>query len=223
MSERQPPKAEIVPVESRDIIPLRSIDELHSLAVNEWAGMDNLIERTQKKVRAHRIKLGHLLLELQQRIDAGENGDLCNFWEWFDEMIPRSRGDATRLMAIAREDDPEAAYQRQLDKQKEYTERHYRKKLGTSSREIEAEPAAQSREIRATPPQSSKIPEPLPPPSKPSRFPEAEGDDAIIEEIAALYERLSWDGRDKAAKRTDDGAAIPRGAHAQGTRSPQRS
>ena len=32
-------------------------------------------------------------------------------------------------------------------------------------------------------------------------FPEAEGDDEIIEEIAALYERLSWGGRDKAAKR----------------------
>jgi hypothetical protein len=123
---------DVVPVKAREIIPLRSIDELHSLAVSEWAGMDNLIERTQKKVRTHRIKIGHLLLELQQRINAGENGDLCDFWEWFDDMIPRSRGDATRLMAIAREDDPEAAYQRRLDKQKEYTERHYRKEAGRS-------------------------------------------------------------------------------------------
>jgi len=137
---------EIVPVEAREIISLRSLDELHSLVVNEWTGMDSLIERTHKKIRAQRIKIGHLLLELQQRIDAGENGDLCNFWEWFDDMIPRSRRDAERLMSFARDDDPEAAYQRQLEKQKEYTERHYRKKFGAlpAPSKAEAEPATLS-------------------------------------------------------------------------------
>jgi hypothetical protein len=193
---------EIVPVEARETIPLRSIEELCAIAISEWNAMDELLERTQKKVQARRIKIGHLLLELQQRIDAGGNGDLCTFWGWYEDTFTRSRRDAERLMAIARDDNPEAAYQRQLEKQKEYNERYHRRRLGAPTRESEAEPTALSPpDIKATPPQSSKMetePEPSP---RPSRFPEADGDDEIIEEIVALYQQLSWGGRDKAATR----------------------
>jgi hypothetical protein len=175
--------SEIAPFEARETIPLRSIDELCAIALSEWNAIDELIERAREKIWARRIKIGHLLLELQQRIDAGENGDLCNFWEWYADMFTRSRSDAERLMTIARDDDPEGAYQRRLEKQKEYTERHYRKKLSAPSSKMEAEP------------------EQVPSPPKPSRFPEADGDDEIIEEIVALYRRLSWGGRDKAATR----------------------
>jgi hypothetical protein len=67
-------------------------------------------------------------------IDSGENGDLCTFWEWFDDMVPgRSRSDAEKMMTIARQPDPELAYQQRLEKQKEYTERHYQRKFGVPS------------------------------------------------------------------------------------------
>jgi hypothetical protein len=184
--------AEVAETKSHDITPLRSIDELYTLVVKEWGGMDELIESARKKVQARRIKIGHLLLELQQRIDAGENGDLCTFWDWFQDMIPRSRSDAEHLMTIARQDDPEAAYQQRLEKQKEYAERHYRKKFGAPPFKAEGQQAL---------PAPSE-PELIPPSPKPkSRFPEADDDDEIIEEIVALYRRLSWGGRDKAAKR----------------------
>jgi hypothetical protein len=186
---------EIVPVEAREIIPLRSIDELCAIALGEWNAMDELIEGARKKVQARRIKIGHLLLELQQRIDAGENGDLCNFWEWYADMFTRSRSDAERMMTIARDDDPEAAYRRRLEKRKEYDDRYHRKRLSVPPREMEAEPAA----AQLSAPKMEA--EPKPPPPKPSRFPEADGDDEIIEEIAALYQRLSWGGRNKAATR----------------------
>jgi len=192
---------EIAPFEARETIPLRSIDELCAVALSEWNAIDELIERAREKIQARRIKIGHLLLELQQRIDAGENGDLCTFWEWYADMFTRSRSDAERLMTIARDDNPEAAYQRRLEQRKEYDDRYHRKRLGAPSREMEAEP--ETPEIRTALPQfeTKAAPEMEPPPPKPSRFPEAEGDDEIIEEIIALYRRLSWGGRDKAATR----------------------
>jgi hypothetical protein len=187
---------EIVPAENREIILPRSIDELCVLALSEWNAMDELIERARKKVQARRIKIGHILLELQQRIDAGENGELCTFWEWYADMFTRSRSDAERLMTIARDEDPEAAYQKRLEKQKEYNDRYYRKKFADpaallSAPEMEAEPA-----VLLAP-----EPELLPPPRSKSRFPEADGDDEIIERMVADFRQLSWGGRDKAAKR----------------------
>ena len=108
-----------------------AVNELHFLLLKHWQGTDDLIAATREKVRIRRIAIGRLLLELQRRIDSGENGDLCNFWEWFDDMVPnRSRSDAEHLMTIARQPDPEVAYQKKLEKQKEYTSRHYQKKLG---------------------------------------------------------------------------------------------
>jgi hypothetical protein len=192
--------SKIIPVKAREIIPLRSIDELCATTLGEWNAMDELIEGARKKVQARRVKIGHILLELQQRIDAGENGELCTFWEWYADMFTRSRGDAERLMTIARDDDPEAAYQRRLEKRKEYDDRYHRKAAGRASislspSEMEAEPAA----AQLSAPKMEAEPKPLPP--KHSRFPEAEGDGAIIEEIVALYQRLSWGGRDKAATR----------------------
>ena len=110
--------SEIVPFEARETVPLRSIDELCAVALSEWNAIDELIERA-REIQARRIKIGHLLLELQQRIDAGENGDLCTFWEWYAGMFTRSRSDAERLMTIARDDNSEAAYQRRLEQRKD--------------------------------------------------------------------------------------------------------
>jgi hypothetical protein len=97
----------------RDTIPVKSIDEVYALLLDEWKGMDKLIETTREKVRQRRIRIGHLLLELQQRIDSGEYGELATFWEWFDEIVVgRSRSDARNLMHTASQDDPQGTYQR---------------------------------------------------------------------------------------------------------------
>ena len=135
-----------------------------------------------------------------QLIDAGENGDQCTFWEWFDEMVPgRSRDDARHLIGIARQPDPEAAYQKKLKKQKEYTERHYRKKLGAPAPEAEWSSKTSSQE---TTDQAPAEPEFFPPAPKPKKqFPSAETDDDILEEIENLFRRLSWNGCVRGIKR----------------------
>jgi hypothetical protein len=167
------------------------INELHAAIVKEWSAMNAFIEGARKKAQLRRIKLGYLLLELQQRIEAGENGDQCTFWEWFADMIPHSRSDAEKLMTIARQDDAESAYQKRLEKQKEYNARHYRKKFGppspepTSSSEPTSEPAGLF------------APAPRPKP----RYPSAEGDDDLIEQLVSVFSRLSWDGCARGIKR----------------------
>jgi len=90
-------------------------------------------------------------------------------------------------MTIARQPEPELAYQKKLEKQKEYRERHYQKKFG----------ALPSKESDAPPPEHTQAePEFFPPPApKPKKqYPSAETDDDILDEIKNLFLRLSWDG-----------------------------
>src|SRR6516162_291418 len=95
---------------THELVGPDKINDLLARAIEEWSAMDAFIEGARQKAQQRRIKLGYILLELQHRIDAGENGDQCTFWEWFDDMVPHSRSDAEKVMAIAREADPDAAY-----------------------------------------------------------------------------------------------------------------
>ena len=177
---------EIVKAAKRELTGPDAVNHLHLLLLKEWNAVDELT----KKARARRIRLGHLLLGLQQLIDSGENGDQCTFWEWFDDMVPRSRSDARDLMNTARQANPEIAHQKKLEKQKEYNDRYYRKKLGASE-------AERSPEITEPAPSPEIEPEFKPKP----HYPSAEGDDGIIEQIINLFCRLSWDGCVRAIKR----------------------
>ena len=179
----------------RDTIPVKSIDEVYALLLDEWKGMDKLIETTREKVRQRRIRIGHLLLELQQRIDSGEYGELATFWQWFDEMVVgRSPSDARNLMHTASQDDPESTYQRKLEKQKEYNDRYYRKKLGAPETEVISGDQSQmdlSSEVEEAEVESERLsPTPRPKP----RYPTAETDDGIIKQIIALFRQLSPGG-----------------------------
>jgi hypothetical protein len=112
-------------------------------------------------------------------------------------MVPgRSRRDAERMIEIAGSDDPEAAYQKKLEKHKEYNDRYQRKKLGAPFPETEegAEDGAPSHETEAEP-------EPPPTPKRKPRYTSAEGDDDLIDQVEDLFRQLSWDGRDRALKR----------------------
>jgi hypothetical protein len=178
----------------RDITPVMSIDEVYALLLDEWKGVDKLIETTRDKLRKRRIAIGHLLLQLQHRIDSGEYGEQATFWEWFDEMVPgRSRSDARGLMHTAAQDDPEGTYQHKLEKQKEYNDRYYRKKLGTPETEVNSGDQLQTNLVLD--PEAEPEPDLLPPAPRPKpRYPTADTDDSIIKQALALLRHLSPGG-----------------------------
>ena len=179
---------DLVEADNRELTGPDAVNHLYALLLDQWSGLDDFIASARNKAAARRLAIGRTLLGLQQLIDSGENGDQCTFWEWFDEMVPgRSRSDAGHLMTIARQPEPELAYQKKLEKQEEYRERHYQKKFG----------ALPSKESDAPPPEQTQAePEFFPPPApKPKKqYPSAETDDDILDEIKNLFLRLSWDG-----------------------------
>jgi hypothetical protein len=78
------------------------------------------VETYSKKVGDHRITAGKLLVELQARIEAGEAGDGVKWWHWYAEHFKnRTRRDATKVMALARSDDPDAAAEEEREKNRE--------------------------------------------------------------------------------------------------------
>jgi hypothetical protein len=78
------------------------------------------IETYSKKVGDHRITAGKLLVELQARIEAGEAGDGVKWWHWYAEHFKnRTRRDATKVMALARSGDPDAAAEEEREKNRE--------------------------------------------------------------------------------------------------------
>jgi hypothetical protein len=90
-----------------DVVYLKPIEELTALGIKQWKAGD----AASRKLNAQRIQVGFILLELKQRIEAGERGQV-EWWKWFDENFKkRSRRDAQRLMGIAASDDPNYAYE----------------------------------------------------------------------------------------------------------------
>lgn len=89
-----------------NIAPLRSIDEMIHLIHKKWEQGDGVMQ----KARSLRLETGRLLLELKQRIESGEVGELATWWEWYGDHFARSRSDAEKLIAMASADDPQAAY-----------------------------------------------------------------------------------------------------------------
>jgi hypothetical protein len=115
----------------RDVIPLRSIEELAAINSKEWTSLDTYIDKTREhivkarhKVRSKRIQLGWRLLEIRQRIEAGERPDIPDFWQFYDTKFDRSRRDAERLMEIAAADNPEEAYALSLKRNREAVAAH---------------------------------------------------------------------------------------------------
>jgi hypothetical protein len=189
---------DLVEADKRELAGPDAVNELHLLVLRQWNGLDDFIAPARDKARARRLAIGRTLLGLQQLIDSGENGDQCTFWEWFDEMLPgRSRSDARDMMNTARQPDPEVTHQKKLDKQKEYNDRYYRKKLAGPP--YKAEEAEWSPEITD---QASAEPELLTPAPKPQRrFPSVEGDDALLDDFENIFRQLSWNGRVEGIRR----------------------
>ena len=66
------------------------------------------------KSNYHRLNAGRQLLELRKRIEAGEAGEV-KWWEWYESKFVRSRRDAEKVMALARDPEPEAAAEEERD------------------------------------------------------------------------------------------------------------
>jgi hypothetical protein len=88
-------------VKLRDFSIDQMIDEIHkNFAAEREAG--NRADRA-------RIRAGQLLLTMRERIEAGEAGKNVGWWDWYKDNIVRSRRDAEKVMALARNADPEEA------------------------------------------------------------------------------------------------------------------
>jgi hypothetical protein len=98
------------------------------------------IESYGKKVDDFRISAGKQLVELQARIEAGEAGSGVKWWHWYAEHFKnRTRRDATKVTALARADDPDAAAEEEREKNRKSVAAH---------RERTAEKAAQEAAAR---------------------------------------------------------------------------
>ena len=78
------------------------------------------IEQYGKKADEFRISAGKMLVELQARIDDGEAGKGVKWWSWYAEHFQnRTRRDASKVMALARSDDPEGDLEKERKKARE--------------------------------------------------------------------------------------------------------
>ena len=108
------------------------------------------IETYGKKVDDFRISAGKQLVELKARIDAGEAGKNVKWWAWYAENFKnRSRRDASKVMALARSDDPEAAAEEERAKNRAAVAAH-RKRAGEAEPQPGGTTYSKSQEYRLT-------------------------------------------------------------------------
>jgi hypothetical protein len=72
------------------------------------------------KAHSCRVAIGHTLNELQARIESGEAGEGVQWWAWYKSRFERSRRDAARCMALARNENPEAAAEQEQKRNRAY-------------------------------------------------------------------------------------------------------
>jgi hypothetical protein len=99
-------------------------------AIHQIAPLEAAIESIHKKfaaaidsdnkARKYRIEAGKELLQLRARIEAGEAGVGVQWWQWYESKFVRSRRDAERVMALARDADPDAALERERERNREH-------------------------------------------------------------------------------------------------------
>jgi hypothetical protein len=99
------------------VVPIRrSVQDLRDLILTKWLKGDAQVAKLQTVIRSARLEIGLMLVELRERIEAGEAGDR-DWWAWCrNHLADRSRKDIERLLAIASSDDPAAALEAQRAK-----------------------------------------------------------------------------------------------------------
>lgn len=162
-------------LEQEVVVPLRSVADLTRLVITKWAVHDK-----------NRLDLARDLLALQQRIEAGEAGELVVWWDWFDEFIGRSRSYAEKLLALARHEDPAARHEEIKERDRRCRAEQKITRLATVRRGVEAAVGSIARACNennhATSTDCSKIPPPSAP--EPETTTQAERDE--IEAMLAI-------------------------------------
>jgi hypothetical protein len=153
---------------------------------------ETLEARKRKQVAA-----GQALLDLRAAIEAGEIGELATWWEWFDDNVRSiERRTAEKYMQIARASDPLA---KAIELQKRNNEVQ---RLNRQYPKIVQQKQAPYCHTRVEP---EKVPLPVvratPPPTKYTTGPD---DDELVAQVMALFDRMSWDARFRAAKEIDN-------------------
>ena len=99
--------------EAQNLTPFISLDEavlsVHKKFQHVVRMQGNFIAARGSLIAA-RIECGMELLALRARIETGEAGQI-GWWEWYEQKFTRSRADAEKVMAIASDANPQAAYE----------------------------------------------------------------------------------------------------------------
>jgi hypothetical protein len=106
--------------QTENVVKLRAFDEVVRLTHRKF----DQVDEAHRKASTARLECGLLLLELRQRVQAGEIGDLATWWEWYGDNFTRSRSDAERLIAIAAAENPQQAYQTEKERVRVAVHKH---------------------------------------------------------------------------------------------------
>jgi hypothetical protein len=99
--------------DTQPIVPFISLDEAVLRVYKKFqhvVRMHGNFIAAQGGLHAARIECGMELLALRTRIEAGEAGQI-SWWAWYETKFTRSRQDAEKIMALASEANPQAAYE----------------------------------------------------------------------------------------------------------------
>jgi hypothetical protein len=119
-----------------DVTRLLSPEEVLVGLRRKWKKFDELVT---KGIKA-RAEIAHDLLQLRQRVEAGELGDQWkdDWWGWFDHnFVGRKRRDVEKLLAAARAYDTEERLEEEAERnvayQRAWRERDKQRRLSTPS------------------------------------------------------------------------------------------
>jgi hypothetical protein len=81
------------------------------------------IDHANEKANSIRVDIGFDLIELQERVAAGEareRGEPEDFWVWIKLRVDRSLRDMRKCIALAKAEDPEAAAAQEREDNRAY-------------------------------------------------------------------------------------------------------
>jgi|SoiMethySBSTD1v2_1073268.scaffolds.fasta_scaffold296421_3 hypothetical protein len=84
------------------------------------------IDHANEKANSIRVDIGFDLIELQERVAAGEareRGEPEDFWVWIKLRVNRSLQDMRKCIALAKAEDPEAAAAQEREDNREYQQK----------------------------------------------------------------------------------------------------
>jgi hypothetical protein len=114
-----------------EVVPIRRY--LTDIA-NGVASKFSKIDHANEKANSIRVSIGFDLIELQERVAAGEareRGEPEDFWVWIKLRVNRSLQDMRKCIALAKADDPEAAAEQEREDNREHQQKSRARKAAS--------------------------------------------------------------------------------------------